>query len=264
MERVRTTVAAFNLHAGIDGYGRAFDVVEACRKLDTEVLVLVEMFSPHAGPSQAEQVADALGYGGRVERALYPAWRLRAPAPFAPEGSWEPKRSYPRTQRALRIGGGRGQPDGLGYEAGTWGLAVLSKDAPVQHSVLQLGQLPKDVPREALVVELASGLTVVGTHMSHFTRGSFLHFLRLRRHLPSSRLPAVLAGDMNFWGPPVSALLPGWRRAAVGPSWPSWRPRHQLDHLFVTRAVRIEGGGVLACGNSDHLPVRSDISFEPA
>lgn len=262
MDRVRTSVAAFNLHVGIDGYGRPYDVVDACGALDADILLLSEMFAPEGGPSQAEEVAATLGYRARIEHALFPARRLREPPSNAPSGSWEPNRPYRHTRRALRFGGGRSDPaSGGGYETGTWGLAVLSREAITSHSVIQLGQLPKDVPRAAVVVSLASGLTVVGTHMSHFTRGSLLHFLRLRSHLPSPEGPCVLGGDMNFWGPPVSLLLPGWRRAVVGASWPSWRPRHQLDHLFVTRSVSVEDGAVLRTGNSDHLPVRSVVSF---
>ena len=55
------TVASFNTHSGTDGWGRPFDLVGACRKLDAEVLVLQEVFSPLNAPSQADEIAGELG-----------------------------------------------------------------------------------------------------------------------------------------------------------------------------------------------------------
>ena len=106
---------------------------------------------------------------------------------------------------------------------------------------------------------LGSGLRVVGTHLAHSTHGSPLHLRRLYSMLPSPGVPAVLGGDMNFWGPPLEAVLRGWRRSARGKTWPARRPRHQLDHLFVTRPVKVLGGGVVRAGDSDHLPLRAKL-----
>src|SRR5579872_6960089 len=55
-------VASFNLHSGVDGWGRPYDVVGACRRIDADVLVLLESWVPAAGPGLADQVATALGY----------------------------------------------------------------------------------------------------------------------------------------------------------------------------------------------------------
>ena len=263
---VRSVVATFNTHAGMDGYGRRFDLVEACAAIGADVLVLVEVFAPHSETSQPSAVAAALGYHV-VELPLSRAWRVRRPFPAPDDGSWEPQRPYPRARRALRIGTylARHPPAATQFEEGTWGIAVLSREPIVSSEPLELGKLTRDVThRAALSVVLESGLRVVATHMAHFSQGSPLHLMRLRPLLPDPGLPAVLAGDMNFWGPPLSLALPGWRRAARGRSWPARRPLHQLDHLFVTRAVRIEGaGGAVKAGNSDHLPIRAVLSYEP-
>lgn len=263
------TVATFNLHAGIDGYGQRFDVIGACRALGAGVLVLQEVFGPLEQPSQAAEVAEELGYDLH-ELPLARAWRI-ADELFRPAGAgWEPRRPYPREHRALRVGGslrrrGRGGGDRPGYDEGTWGIAVLVRAdvATVEEVVaLELGRLRRDFTvRAALSVHLGNGMTVVGTHMAHSTHGSWLHLRTLKRSLPRRKTPAVLAGDMNFWGPPIELALPGWRRAARGPTWPSWRPRHQLDHLFVTEQVAVLEGGPVALGNSDHLPVRATLSI---
>jgi hypothetical protein len=39
------TVANFNIHAGIDGWGRPYDFVSACRQIDADVLVLEETWT---------------------------------------------------------------------------------------------------------------------------------------------------------------------------------------------------------------------------
>lgn len=255
-------VATFNMHAGTDGYGRHFDVVEACREIGADILILQEAFAPRGRPSQAEEVAQALDMTSR-ELPLARAWRLRSALADAPE-EWEPHRPYPRAARALQVGGSsrRVASDPLRYEEGTWGLAMLSREEPLSSEVISLGRLSRDfTSRGALVLSFRSGLTVVGTHMAHSTHGSPLHLRRLRAALPDRDLPAVLGGDMNFWGPPIELLLPGWHRAAKGKTWPAWRPRHQLDHLFVTRSVRSRVGGAVRAGNSDHLPLRAELSF---
>jgi len=66
---------------------------------------------------------------------------------------------------------------------------------------------------------------------------------------------------MNLWGPPLSLLLPGWRRAVRGRTWPAWRPHSQPDHIFVNEAVAVGGSSVVRAGNSDHRAVRAILRF---
>jgi hypothetical protein len=57
------TLATFNVHMGVDGWGRPFDVVSRCAALGADVLVMQESWAPDDGdPSTARRVADALGY----------------------------------------------------------------------------------------------------------------------------------------------------------------------------------------------------------
>ena len=65
---------------------------------------------------------------------------------------------------------------------------------------------------------------LVAVHLtSRLPHGPPLQLRRLARALPPPGTPAVVAGDCNFWGPGVEALLPGWRRAVRGRTWPARR-----------------------------------------
>jgi len=259
-------VASFNTHAGVDGWGRPYDLVAACRVIDADVLVLQESFAPEGGPSDAAAVAEHLGYR-LLEAPLAPAARL-GPHP-EPTGGWGPVPRRSRIDRRLWVGASRkavARHTGVApssIEPGTWGLAVLSRLPVLESRVVELGRLRRDFTRRAALVVVLDveglALTVVATHLAHFSHGSPLHFWRLRRELPGAGDLAVLAGDMNFWGPPVAAALPGWRRAARGPTWPADSPHSQLDHILVTRPVEVTASEVLDVGGSDHRPVRASI-----
>ena len=142
---------------------------------------------------------------------------------------------------------------------------MLSRLRVVGTSQVDLGQLKYDTARRGALrvdVETKSGtVAVFGTHMSHLSRGSPIQFWRLRKALSKVALPAVLAGDMNLWGPPVVAQLPGWHRAVIGRSWPAWWPHSQPDHILVREPCRVIESEVMAACGSDHRPVRAAISL---
>jgi endonuclease/exonuclease/phosphatase family metal-dependent hydrolase len=72
---------------------------------------------------------------------------------------------------------------------------------------------------------------------------------------------AVLGGDLNCWGVVSRRVLRGWRQAVRGPTWPSWRPHSQVDHLFVRGPIDVVDGGVLDRRGSDHRPVQASIEL---
>src|SRR5271154_1110815 len=85
-----TVVASFNLHAGVDGWGRPFDVLGAAHRLAADVLVLQECFSPDGGPAHTATIADALGY--RVIEVTLHRGRILDPAgSSATKSSWGPR-----------------------------------------------------------------------------------------------------------------------------------------------------------------------------
>jgi endonuclease/exonuclease/phosphatase family metal-dependent hydrolase len=272
----RVVVASYNVHGGVDGWGRPFDVVEACRVVGADVVVLQESWRADGEASVAERVACALGYV--ATELTFSRGRIIAP-PVDGATGWGPP-LWSRQHHGMRLDRRRPARSGasrshaqvrLGVR-GTWGIAVLTRPAVTATRTIDLGQLPTDPARRgAVVVDLAleddgraASLTVVGTHMAHLTQGSPRHVAQLRRAIkdlvPGS---AVLAGDMNLWGPPLSAALPGWSRAVRGRSWPTWssQPFAQTDHLLVTRAVRVVHGEVVRVSGSDHFPVRATIDI---
>ncbi len=264
-------VAAFNLHAGIDGWGRPYDVVEACRNLAADVVVLEEVWATEGEESLAAQVAKALGYEGLAEHWTASGRRLAA-EPCAP-ATWGPMTGTQAARNALFLGPRRPKSDAASARLaravpGRFGLAVLTRHPLRRHQVVELGQLPRDpVRRAALVVEAdteAGPLAVAGVHMAHLTKGSPLHFARLRRAVGGAReTEAVVAGDMNLWGPPLVVALAGWRRAVRGPTWPAWRPHSQLDHLLVSPSLEVVAGEVLGFSGSDHRPVVAELAARP-
>jgi endonuclease/exonuclease/phosphatase family metal-dependent hydrolase len=261
----------------MDGWGRPYDLTDACRSLHADVIVLQETFSPLDGPSQACDVARALDYTP-IELPLARAWRRKEPI-WHGKG-WKPGSLTSSHLKALRVGArvDPSEADLAGYEEGRWGLAVLSRARVVTTQTLELGKLKRDFThRGALVVRLAVGpgagdtdragapdaanFVVVGTHGAHLSDGSPFQIRRLRRQLPPRDEPATLAGDLNLWGPPLSMMLPGWNRAVRGRTWPAWRPHSQPDHILVTRPVRVLEAGVIRVGDSDHRAVRATLSW---
>lgn len=236
------SIASFNVHWGLGPRRRGwrpFDLVDACRSLEAEVVTLQETWSPDHGPAQYDEVAGALGF----EVVSVPMAR----AVLVPQ----PKLV------------GRAEP---GNEAGVGSvcLAVLSRRPIRSTRVVALPQLPLDPwSRAVVLVELdldGANLTLAATHFSHLERGALLQTRALRRALPPTDRPAVFAGDMNMWGWTVSAMIPaGWHRAVRGKTWPASRPSHQIDHLLVTQGVEVVGGEVLPDLGSDHLPIRARL-----
>jgi endonuclease/exonuclease/phosphatase family metal-dependent hydrolase len=266
-------VANFNLHAGIDGWGRPFDVVAACRGLDADLLVLEECWTPDTGgtPGLAATVGSTLGYEV-LEHSLADG-RRAGPHPQA-NRRWMRPLDWRSSSHAIYLDGHRPQSGGVTRSAryqqaapGRWGIAVLSRFPVIDHEVVDLGRLWRDRARRgALVVRVDVGerpLAVAATHMSHLSYGSPLHFVRLRRLLEATigDDPAVLAGDMNLWGPPVGAFFPGWRRVVRAKTWPAWNPHSQVDHILVRGAVDALGGEALPMAGSDHRPVRARLAL---
>jgi endonuclease/exonuclease/phosphatase family metal-dependent hydrolase len=261
------TVATFNVHCGVDGWGRPFDVVAACAALDADVLVMQESWTPAGGgPSTAAVVGQQLGY--QVYEEQLATGRIFPPHPSA-NHRWGPR---PRMASVVfRLDHPRQRRENFDrlhptFSLGTFGLAVLTR-VPVRHrEVIPLGQLKTDASRRlaiATTVPVGDGaMTVIGTHMSHLLQRSPVQYRRLRASLPDpGSVAAVLTGDMNMWGPPLSVFFRGWRRVIRGRTWPAFRPHSQLDHQLVTRSVSVIDARIGGRTGSDHLPVRATLAL---
>lgn len=236
------TIASYNVHWGMGPRGRgfpAFDVVEACRRLDADVLVLPESWAPDDGPPQHEQVADALGMSMVCDARL--ARSVLGPPP--------------RTV-------GRG--DGSG--TGGWHLAALSRLPVRAATVIPLPHLRLDHADRAVLAFEVDGddapLQVRGTHLPHLEHGVHLSTRRVRRTLPRTDVAGAFIGDMNMWGWTIDQMVPsGWRRVVRGKTWPSHRPHSQIDHLLVTPSVDVLWAEVGPHLGSDHLPIRARLRW---
>jgi endonuclease/exonuclease/phosphatase family metal-dependent hydrolase len=259
------TLATFNMHMGVDGWGRPYDVAGQCLALDADVLVLQESWSPEDGsPSTAGRIASAIGYDIVAEVSLARG-KLFSPHPSAGD-RWGP--SLIQTRKTLRIDGERWasthEPDDRSFARGRWGMAVLARIPVHDVSVIPLGKLRRDPARRALiscVADLEGGpLTILGTHMAHITHGSHAQYRLLGTKLPPVTTAAVLTGDMNLWGPPVSSYVRGWRRGIIGRTWPAPRPHSQLDHMMVTPPVSVLEAHIGEFAGSDHRPVVATLA----
>ena len=211
-------VASFNVHMGVDGWGRPYDLVEECAALDADVLVLQEAWTPDDGsPGTADVVASGLGYTVVAEAPLAHA-RLYAPID-TDTGRWAPMLGQIR--KTLRLdeerfkvpAGSRDRP----AQSGTWGVALLARVPCRDVEVVSLGKLRRD-PAARAVIRCTTGLggrklIVHGTHMSHITHLSPAQYRRLARLLPALDQPALLRRRHEHVGTAGIVVL---RRVATG------------------------------------------------
>jgi endonuclease/exonuclease/phosphatase family metal-dependent hydrolase len=237
------TLGSFNLHMGRGAGGHDapfYDVLTACKEVDTDVLVVQEAWVPDSEDGDVLAVAAALGY--------------RVAATFAVARA----ECHDQVRLIARSGDGGD---------GDWQVAVLSRLPVVDSRVLALEpQLPRDPGRRALLavtVEVAGRpFTVCGTHLPVIKDPVWRLAPSLRRALPPAERPAALAGDMNMWGWCVDRLVgPGWRRAARGRTYPARRPHTQIDHILVSRPVEVVDAQVVPQAMSDHRPIRARLRF---
>ena len=237
------TLGSLNLHMGRGATGHDapfYDVVTACKEVDTDVLVLQEGWVSDDAEGDILTVASALGY----EVA----------------GTFSVARATCHDQvRLVAREGDCGDGD--------WVLAVLSR-LPVQSAevVPILPQLPRDPGRRAVlrVVVDAGGepFTVVGTHLPLLKDPVWRLARSLRDALPAPDEPGAFAGDMNMWGWCADRLAgPAWRRAVRGRTYPAGRPHSQTDHILVNPGVEVAAAEVLQQVMSDHRPVRARLRF---
>jgi len=233
------TVAAYNAHWGVGRYGASrgvpFDVAEVVRSFDADVVVVPESWRDDDGKSDLDPLT---GDGYHVETIqLIPL--------------------------ALRHDHGR---DTVPADGG-WELGVCSRFPITTRREIAIGHVPTDPagPRYALQCGVdvdGDAVDIIGLHTSSklWFLGPVRHMLTLRRELErEGSTPHIIAGDFNFWGPPIEVMMPRWRRTARGRTYPSHRPHSQIDHVLVRRDIEVIGAEVLPATPSDHLPVRARI-----
>jgi endonuclease/exonuclease/phosphatase family metal-dependent hydrolase len=124
-----------------------------------------------------------------------------------------------------------------------------------------------DEPRAAIaaIVEGDHGpFTVATAHLS-FVPGYNVRQLRaLRRWLAGVPRPLVVLGDFNLPGR-MPARITGWEPLLRQPTYPSMRPRVQLDHVLVDGLTAAQRAGAKAevriLPVSDHAAVTVDLDL---
>lgn len=275
MNTAELSVASFNVHAGIDGWGRSFDVLRACESIDADVLVLLESWEQENRPPFAHEVAQHGGYVC-IDAGFAPAVMLKR-GPSLPPGArerWGPpfwSKRYPRVlsfTNKLRKARSSEELERLGYErvSGRWGFSLLCRLPIVHEEVSDLPRLRADrTDRKAVSVDVKVGngeVRIVGTHLAHLEVGSLRQMRALHLRFGSTQAPTILCGDMNSWAFPLRAMLPGWRRAVKGATWPAWQPNSQIDHIFYRGPLEVTHGEVLTDFGSDHRPVRATFKLK--
>ncbi len=149
---------------------------------------------------------------------------------------------------------------------GHWELAVCSRFPVVARRELPLDVIRGDQGglRHALQLTVdvhGTEVDVIGVHTSSMVwkLAPLRHLRSLRPQLPPRDRRAIIAGDCNFWGPGVVTMLPSWRRAVRGPTFPAHKPHHQIDHILVRDNVTVLSGEVLPRTPSDHRPIRARL-----
>jgi len=240
----KLTIAAFNAHFGVGRWdeerGVRFDVAEVVRRFEADIVVITECWRNDDGKGILDELAEE-GYAAEYCHMT---------------------ELGPRSDRA-------GRRDAAPI-AGTWEQAVLSRFPVIGRREIVIGTIKGDPAgsRRALEVTIdvnGTALEVIALHTSSrlHTLAPLRHLYGLKRQLTDGR-PQVIAGDFNFWGPPIALMMPGWKRPVRGGTWPSRHPHSQIDHILVRGGVEPIGGEVLAATPSDHRPVRAYVSLSAA
>lgn len=121
--------------------------------------------------------------------------------------------------------------------------------------------LLEDEPRVALIAVLeinSRPLTIVSTHLSFVPGWNVRQLRQLHRELSSCPRPLILAGDLNIPGR-LPALITGWQPRARAHTYPSPRPRSQLDHVLTDGLNAGTPGRAVPLGISDHQALVVDV-----
>ncbi|MGH8776388.1 MAG: endonuclease/exonuclease/phosphatase family protein [Jiangellaceae bacterium] len=256
----RLRLATFNLLHGLGveaGAVREGELYDAAVRLDADLLSLqeVDRGQPRSGKTdQAAVVADALDA---------PWWRFAPALSGVPGQRWSP--ASPMSDPA-------GPAYGIALVSRLRVLHWRARSFPAAPVILPLKvahrrglTLVRDEPRVALaavVVGPDGPFTVAATHLS-FVPGWNVRQLRATvRWLAPMPAPRVLLGDLNLPGA-VPHVLTGWSDLGRTPTYPSWRPRVQWDHV-ISRGIghdAVRGVAALRQPVSDHCALVVDVEL---
>jgi endonuclease/exonuclease/phosphatase family metal-dependent hydrolase len=74
--------------------------------------------------------------------------------------------------------------------------------------------------------------------------------------------PRLLVGDLNLPGS-LPRRVSGWTQLARVPTYPSWKPRVQFDHVLADRPTKVRDVRALQLPVSDHCALVVDLVDMP-
>jgi len=234
-------VASFNLHAGIDGWGRPTRALEHASQLDVDILVCPELWRGDQGPDLFTELCARLGMKGlfvplaRGERVTSSAedepgcryWRTSrantASTSRAPRSLQAPVDQTLVARRARDRRMGTGTADEVAHR----GDSRRTARSPHQ------GEGKSSRHRRATLIGWPTVLRN-GRARSAPESCSHRQYRQLNELAASLEpaLPTILAGDFNCWRPLLRVLLPGWRTLVRARTWPARFPHSQIDHVL--------------------------------
>jgi endonuclease/exonuclease/phosphatase family metal-dependent hydrolase len=204
-------------------------LAEAVRALRADVVGLQEIdrWQPRShGADQTARVAETMGT---------PHWRFLPALVGTPGGDWRAAADDDDDCADAAFGVGLVSR----WPVTSWHVTRL-KAAPVRSPIMLPGSRQliwlRDEPRVGLaaVVQTPLGaMTVATTHLSFVPVWNGAQLRTLTRELDRLPGPRVLLGDLNM-PPPFPRVLSGWRMLAQAPTYPSWQPKIQLDHVLAS------------------------------
>lgn len=262
-------VATFNLHAGVDGWGRPTRAFETAVGLHPDVLICPETWRGDDGPDLHSDLARELAMDG----LFVPLARAERVTSGTGGRSWQPLLAHFTGEHGLYFREHRTLgPSQLArrvvhdVEHGEWGLSVLTSLEIEEIHAEALERLSRERVNRALIVatlrEDDRRFQLVAVHGAHLSHGSYRQYRRMREIIKTldPNLPTILGGDFNSWRPLLRLVLPGWRTLVRARTWPARRPHSQIDHLLARGAWRRTGGGSID-GGSDHRALFADVTL---
>jgi endonuclease/exonuclease/phosphatase family metal-dependent hydrolase len=257
-------LATFNLLHGVtlsDGSASADVLRDAAKSLDADIVGLQEVDRRQQRTGlvdQTEVVADALD-------AQW--WRFAAAVRGTPgtEAPWAAARDdeHDDSQPTYGIGLASRVPV-IEWRVRRWAAA------PVALPLLTPGgrgwmRVP-DEPRLALaaVLEHPNGrrFSVATAHLSFVPGWNGYQLRDLTKWMQDMPAPRFIAGDLNLPGP-LPRLLSGWHQLARVPTYPTYAPRIQFDHVLadgIEPAV-VQRVTAMPLAVSDHCALVVDVEF---
>jgi endonuclease/exonuclease/phosphatase (EEP) superfamily protein YafD len=165
------------------------------------------------------------------------------------------------------------------------GLGILSK-LPLQSPTGEKFSGSDDTNLVTTISYRDKSIKLIGTHP--LVPVKFDRFIKRNQHLQAigdyldqTKETVILLGDFNLtpWSPYYRQLvnttglhntrlgfgiLPTWIRAATHVKYPSWIIPFiniPIDHIFVSRDIKVIRTYVGKNGNSDHAPIISELAF---